>query len=151
MNTVEVNDEKIHAELDAAGAGRPIEGEHIPAGGGAPGANGQAQPGPDQLPVDWTEAALAAVFVIDKVVVPNWNLEADEKDALALGAGRFLNACFPNVRTDARVTALFALLTTVAVVASRRRNNETGEFIPMRAPKPETDPAADPDANRAAA
>lgn len=120
-------DEAIHAELNA------IAGEFIPAGDGPqPGAGPQAETPPPQA--DWKMAAQGAVFMFDKVIAPNWDLDSEEKDALAAGTEMVLTAFMPTMTIDPRVQAVFAFGAIFMGIAGRRMD-EKGKMKPMRKPR----------------
>lgn len=158
MNTVEVDDEAIAAEL------KLLEGEHIPAGEMPPGAQPGAAPGPDAgastsspPAMDWTMPAGLVVFVFDKIVAPNWELEAVEKQMLHEQVVGTLQAFFPTVNLDPRIVALLGLGGALVAITGKRIDLETGKIKPLRppAPEPEADHPAAPeqhaDAGRKAA
>lgn len=150
MNTVEVDDEQISAEL------KLLEGEHIPAGESPPG----AAPGPDSTAstssppaMDWTMPAGLVVFIFDKVVAPNWELEPVEKQMLHESVIGTLQAFFPTVNLDPRIVALLGLGGALVAITGKRIDVETGTLKPLRAPEPEkqADQAGDAGADRKAA
>lgn len=153
MNTVEVDDEQISAEL------KLLEGEHIPAGESPPG----AAPGPDPTAstssppaMDWTMPAGLVVFIFDKVVAPNWELEPVEKAMLHESVIGTLQAFFPTVNLDPRIVALLGLGGALVAITGKRIDIETGKVKPLRvAPEPETpqpvDQAGDAGSDRKAA
>lgn len=140
MNTVEINDDEIGAEL------KILEGEHIPAGaaspGEQPGAPGAAPAASAPPAMDWTMPAGLVVFVFDKIVAPNWELEPVEKQMLHEQVIGALQAFFPTVNLDPRIVALLGLGGAFVAITGKRIDLETGTLKPLRAPPPEPEPAA---------
>lgn len=143
-NTVEVNEEEIRDELKA------LEGEYIPAGSAGSagptgeGANsahvgGESSSAQEPPAMDWTMPAGLIVTVFDKIVAPNWELEKEEKQILHAQIVGTLEAFFPTVNVDPRITALFCLGGTVVAIVGKRVDIATQTLKPMRPPKPEAE------------
>ena len=152
-NSVPIDEAAVHAELAQLAGGEPF---HV--NGAAPASAGATPPGPTDESsasaplMDWSQASAGLVLAIDKVLVPNWELESEEKDALAAGISLTLSAFFPTINIDPRVQALLVLGTIVSSVAAKRVNMAERTVVPFRKPKPKPESAADAaDAHRAAA
>ena len=123
-------DQQIHSELDA------IAATHAP-----PPVVDPAAPPPPQ-PIDWRMASAGLVLICDRIVAPNWNLEAGEKDALAEGFTQVLSAFFPTTNIDPRVQATLALGAVMLAITAKRTDLSTGKMTPLRIAKPVTQEAA---------
>lgn len=153
-NSVPIDEAAVHAELDelAGGGPSPLNGATPPPG---------PAPGPGETPapvalMDWSQASAGLVLAIDKVLVPNWELESEEKDALSAGLNLTLSAFFPTINIDPRVQALLVLGTIVSSIAAKRVDFANRKIVPFRKPKPKPDGTTDDvgdtdDAHRAAA
>lgn len=133
VNQVPVDEAAVHAELRELGADLSTDLNQTPPG--APGVP-TAPPADPPTPMDWRLAASGIVLIIDKVACPNWELESEEKDALAGGAEQVLAAFFPTTNIDPRVQALLALGGIVTAIAAKRIDYATRTIKPLRRAKP---------------
>ncbi|MBM0105610.1 hypothetical protein JM946_12660 [Steroidobacter sp. S1-65] len=137
MSGIPIDESAVHDEL------RAIEGEYIAAGEQPPPGD-QGAPGPQPemggpAPMDWTIPAGLVVMILDKLVAPNWELDAGEKQMLHEQTAQTLQVCFPTINLDPRWVALGSLAGAFTAVAMRRMDLETGKLKPMRAAPPEDD------------
>lgn len=131
MNPVSVDDAAIQAELAQIGAANDPVGA---AAQGAP-SEASADTAPAQ-PADWTVPAGGIVLVLDRVIMPNWELEAEEKGLLHEQIKTSLEVFFPNTNMDPRIAALLAIGGTLAVIGMKRIDPDTKKLKPLRKPKP---------------
>lgn len=125
-------DAAIQAELDAI------------ADASAPSPAAAAAPPPITEPMDWRMASTGVVLVVDRLIAPNWNLDAAEKDALSEGITQVLSAFFPKTNLDPRVQSVLALGAVVLAISAKRTDFATGKVAPLRIVKPPA-PAANDD------
>lgn len=131
MNQVPIDEAAVQAELRELGA--DLSTDLNADSRGAPAAMPTETPA---TPMDWRMAASGLVLVVDKIACPNWDLDSDEKDALAQGFEQVLSAFFPTTNIDPRVQALLAVGGIVTGIAAKRIDYATRTIKPLRRPKP---------------
>lgn len=120
-----VDDTRIHAELDSIAAEAGDMPLLQPLGQGP-----AVEPPP--APMDWRMASAGLVLICDKVIAPNWQLENEEKDALASGFDQVLSAFFPTTNIDPRVQSLLALGAVMLAITAKRTDMSSGKVVPLR-------------------
>lgn len=150
MNSVPIDEAAVHLELEQL-AGGPSHTNGATPAGPLPGESDPAPPLIAQM--DWSRASAGLVLVVDRVLVPNWALEVEEKDALAQGISLTLSAFFPTLNIDPRVQALIVLSAVVTSIAQKRIDYANRTVVPFRKPKPTPAPSTEDaaDDHRAAA
>jgi len=125
------DDQLIHQELDAIAAGA----EPAISPGTEPAITAQA--------MDWRMCAAGMVLIFDRVVAPNWQLDAGEKDAMSEGFTQVLSAFFPTTNLDPRLQACLAFGGVMLAITLKRTDLSTGKVQPLRVkPEPEKDAPA---------
>lgn len=136
-NRVEVDAQVLNAEVDRIVGGIPPDA--------APGPTpeeleAQQQAQQAQFEEDRAKVAAAryllgtraAVEGIARVVMPNWNLQDDEKAVLAAELATAMGWWFPSISIHPKWLALVGVGSAVYAIAQSRKDPATGKVKPMR-------------------
>jgi hypothetical protein len=145
VNAVDVDPGQIAAELGA------LEHETAP----PPDASVRlADPNAPAGSVDWDQALGGAMEMLARVVAPNWELEAEEKQVIAQQGSIVLEAFFPNFQPEQKWVMLCVFVITAGGIVMKRYDDDAGAFRPLRkksAKVPEPAPAKSSPAGAGAA
>jgi hypothetical protein len=128
MNTVEVNQEALFAEADAAVVGLdplPENPEGIP--------GESAGPTPEAIAV-YQQGAVMLVGAIADNFAPNWKVTSEEKANVGNALGQALALWFPDQVIPPKYMALVSLAMAMGGLVVSRRDPSTGQLIPFHAP-----------------
>jgi hypothetical protein len=127
MNTVEVNQEALFAEADAAVVGLdplPENPEGIP--------GESAGPTPEAIAV-YQQGAVMLVGAIADNFAPNWKVTSEEKANVGNALGQALALWFPDQVIPPKYMALVSLAMAMGGLVVSRRDPSTGQLIPFPA------------------
>ncbi len=133
MNTVEVNEAALMAEVNAAVASAPVDATQVelqPDGAQAP---AESQATPEQIQQGYEVLFTGVVGWGSQTFAPNWAVTADETHKLS---GALAGACmlwFPDQPIPPKYLALLAVVATTAEIVMSRRDPETGQLKPLNA------------------
>lgn len=79
----------------------------------------------------WSQVTPGIVVAADLLLLPQWNLQQQEKDELSGAIAGVLDQLFPGGMSDARWAPYFRLVAISVAVGVSRRDPETGKFPPL--------------------
>lgn len=96
-----------------------------------------------RIAVDWDQALQGAMELLDKIVAPNWELTAAEKQVIVSSGAKTLEAFFPNLVLEGKWLALAMFAITSGTIVLKRFDADELAFRPLRMQKAKPASAAD--------